>query len=222
MSDKKDSNIAAVVVVVIIATVCAAGLAFIKDLTADAIQAALDNETLSAVAKVVPKNCEADLAKQFVFPEGEGGLTFYPAYDKATGDLCAFAVKTQDDKGYGGRLQLLAGFSHLDNPEGLVLQRVYVLTHSETPGLGSKATVGQDEDPDTWGDDPVKVFGVNFRMKQVKDMSFTAKKAAEAGPNDVSAITASTVTSRAVTNAAKKAAELVKGNLEALKQKGAR
>ncbi len=216
----KDSNFKAVIVVVIIAAVCAALLAFVKESTADKIAEAKRKETLDALQKVVPQGCTISLEQRLIFPEGanenDGNARLvFPGFDDA-GTLCGIAVRTRTDKGYSGKILVVSGFVGLDAPEGLRLQRIYVTEHAETPGLGSLITNLQDEEPGSWGDDRGKVLGVNFREKPVSALSFVVKKGADAGENDVVAMTAATISSRAVTEAVSTAAELLKAELPRL------
>jgi RnfABCDGE-type electron transport complex G subunit len=210
---QKESDIKAVVVVVVIAAVCAAGLALVKAATFDAIQASADLEKAGALRKVVPAGCTVEVMDLAWPPEG-GQLVINPAF-REDGSLCALAVNTFDGNAYGGRIDVLAGFRDVDSPDSLVLHRIYVLKHTETPGLGSKAVDKQDEDPSTWGSDPKQVFGVNFANKRVADLTWVVKQEG-AGPNDVAAITASTVTSRAIKDSVKKAADTLRSDLPAI------
>jgi RnfABCDGE-type electron transport complex G subunit len=211
-----ESGLRAVVVVVLIAAVCAAGLAFVKIVTADRIREAVTKETLDALQKVVPDGCSVSLEKMVHWPEGgTAPLEVYPGFSDDNA-LCGLAVKVRTNKGYSGKVVVLAGFTGLDAVEKLALRRIYVVEHAETPGLGSLITRLQDEPEDTWGDDPAKVFGVNFQDKLLAAMSLEAKKGADAGENDVVAVTAATISSVAVSGAVATAAEMVKRDLEPL------
>lgn len=218
-TEKKDGDVRAVVAVVIIATICAAGLALVKGATQEAIEKSAIAEKADALNKVVPKGCTVQLM-ELAWPPSEKDpkkqLTIDPAFD-AQGNLCALAVKSFDGKAYGGRIEVLAGFKDLDSKESLRLNRIYVLKHSETPGLGSKAAAKQDEDPASWGDDPKAVFGVNFRDKDANKLTFQVKKEG-AGPDDVAAITASTITSRAVAKSVERARDAVRDDLDAIRK----
>lgn len=220
-SEKPDSSVKAVLVVVIIAAACAAGLAFVKKGTAEAITEALRAETLYGVGKVVPADCKVSLEKAMQWPEGESDVrkvkTVYPAY-REDGTLCALAVRTRNDTGYSGKIVLLAGFKGLEAGGKLTLTRIYVLEHAETPGLGSKVTALQDEDVSGWKDASSRVFGLNFLEKPVAGLTFNVVKNS-AGEGDVMAVTAATISSRAVTAAVQDAATVVQSDLAALKAK---
>ncbi|MBM4355298.1 MAG: FMN-binding protein [Deltaproteobacteria bacterium] len=225
----RGSDVKAVLAVVVIGAVSAAGLAFVQRQTEGAIKAARRAETAEAVGRVVPAECKVRLPDEDAAGEscpaflkkdlgnGKSGCwEVFPAY-RDDGTLCAIAVKTSSDKGYSGRIEVLAGFIGLQSPETLELSRIYVLAHSETPGLGSLATYLQEAPPSEWGSDRRKVFGLNFFRRKLSDMSFVVKKASEAGEEDVVAITAATISSRAVSVAVQVAAEWVKENLDSIR-----
>lgn len=80
---------------------------------------------------------EAELARTQVLPESDGfklvessGNNVLEVY-KATNDT-GFVITTVD-KGYGGRIKVITGFSS----EGFV-EKVLLLEQKETPGLGTK------------------------------------------------------------------------------------
>jgi electron transport complex protein RnfG len=60
-------------------------------------------------------------------------LVFYPAKKQDT--LTGYAIKSFSDQGYSGRIEIMVGFE-LDGK----MREVQVLSHRETPGLGSKIT----------------------------------------------------------------------------------
>lgn len=94
----------------------------------------------------------------------------------ASGAACGYAV-TVNAKGFGGNIVLTVGVS-----DGAVTG-VRVTSHSETPGLGAKAA----EEP----------FYSQFTGKSG---SLTVNKNGAANDSEVSAITAATITSQAVTS----------------------
>ncbi len=88
------------------------------------------------------------------------------------------ALELKTKEGYGGWIRFLLGVDPEKKITGL-----YILQHSETPGLGSKAA-----EEKWWG---------QFVGKFKPDFNFQVKK----DGGDVEAITASTITSRAIANA---------------------
>ncbi len=107
------------------------------------------------------------------------GLVFYPA--KKNGQLVGTAVKTFTDKGFSGRFDVMVGFL----PDGTIYN-TKVLTHKETPGLGSKM-----KDP--------KFHDQFNNMKPQGNLS--VKK----DGGDIDAITAATISSRAYCDAINRA-----------------
>jgi len=215
MSTTPESTARSVLVVVAIAAVCAAGLAFVKQSTAHRIAEAKRQETLAALQRVVPQGCSVALEQLQEWPPGgKEAMTVYPGFDDEAA-LCGVAVRVRTDKGYSGKLVLLAGFSGLESDGGLVLNRIFVIEHAETPGLGSLITKLQDEPPESWGEKRTKVFGLNFLNRALREGPLEVKKT-DAGPHDVVAITAATISSRAVTGAVQRASELVKTHRQAM------
>lgn len=68
-----------------------------------------------------------------VTTKDERKVTFYPALKD--GVLVAFAAEGSTEKGYGGKLTVLAGLK----PDGTI-RAVVVSDHAETPGLGTQVT----------------------------------------------------------------------------------
>ncbi len=81
--------------------------------------------------------------------------------------------------GYGGKILLMVGINHPDS----TINGVKIISQQETPGLGSKCT-----EPD---------FLSQFAGKSVRNPLLVTKNKATL-PDEISAITASTITSRAV------------------------
>ena len=106
----------------------------------------------------------------------DSGITYCVATDKDGKD--AGYVFTAGAKGYGGTVAVMVG---MDN-EG-VITGIEILSHSETPGLGANATSD------------------SFKSRFVgKSGELTVDKTSNEGQN-IQAITAATITSKAVTNA---------------------
>lgn len=111
-------------------------------------------------------------------------MTIYKAYNND--ELVGMAVETFSDRGFGGRIQLMAGFL----PDGTIY-KIEVLSHAETPGLGSKMT-----DPN---------FYSQFENKNPQSYKLMVKK----DGGDVDAITAATISSRAYCDAVDKAYKVI-------------
>lgn len=98
------------------------------------------------------------------------------------GEEVGVAINTFTKKGFSGEIRLMVGFL----PNGSIY-KVNVLSHSETPGLGSKMT---DES-----------FYSQFEGKTPGDFTLSVKK----DGGDVDAITAATISSRAYCDAVDRA-----------------
>lgn len=110
----------------------------------------------------------------------QNGSTFYTTYD-SEGNVAAYVVNASST-GFGGVLNIMVGF----RPDGTIYDTA-VLSHSETPGLGAKCT-------DPAFKDQFRDFNPAVKTLQVKKDG-----------GDVDAITASTITSRAVCKAVENA-----------------
>ena len=89
--------------------------------------------------------------------------------------------------GYGGEINMVVGISK----ENDLVSGMRILNHSETPGLGALAA---EEN-----------FYTRFNGKKLSPL--TVVKTSPSADNEIEAITASTITSRAVTNAVNEAIE---------------
>ncbi|MCI0471373.1 MAG: RnfABCDGE type electron transport complex subunit G, partial [Candidatus Aminicenantes bacterium] len=127
-------------------------------------------KTLNALKEVLPE-FDNDPSMEKYNPESDKELEIYPA--KKQDRLVGTAIKTFS-QGFSGTISLMIGFDK-DNK----IYKISVMSHTETPGLGSKMA-----------DDKFK------RQFESKDpISFKLKVEKDGG--DVDAITAATVSSRA-------------------------
>lgn len=90
-------------------------------------------------------------------------------------------IYTVEPKGYGGTIQTLVGFDIKEK----VITKIKVLSHSETPGLGDKAT-------EPW-------FVQRFQQKSAAQELEVVKHEPQK-ENQIEAITAATITTKAVTS----------------------
>ncbi len=105
------------------------------------------------------------------------------------GNTIGYVVTVTAKDGSQGAITLSVGIKNDGTVNGYS-----ILSHSETPGLGAKAT---EED-----------FMALFRDKKVEE--FVVVKTAPAADNEIEAITGSTITSKAVANACNAAIVYVK------------
>ncbi|MGL5345787.1 MAG: RnfABCDGE type electron transport complex subunit G [Peptostreptococcaceae bacterium] len=118
------------------------------------------------------------------FKNVSGKESWYEALNN--GKVIAYIVQTES-KGYGGPIKIMTAI----DPNGAVIG-YNVLSHNETPGLGDRTMVSPFKD---------QFIGKTVEaLKVVKDA--TDKK-------DIQAITGSTISSKAVTDGVKLAAEEV-------------
>ena len=116
----------------------------------------------------------------------EDGTSIVAALDE-TGNTIGYVV-VNTAKGYGGDISVMTGV----DTEGKVTG-VNILSHSETAGLGAKATEASFRD---------RFTGLISGITVSKD---------KAGENSIDAITGATITSRAVVNAVNAAIEAAGG-----------
>ena len=180
---KKESTFGNMVLsLTLIATIFALCLGLIHELTAAPIAQAQLNKKTAAISEVVPpfdNDPNAEMYTQTT-PEGDYNLEIYPA--KKDGQIVGYAVNTLTMKGFNGEIDLMVGFK----PNGDIY-KVYVLNHSETPGLGAKMTTPEFKDQFD-GKNPS-----SFKLKVKKD------------GGDIDAITAATISSRAFADAVQRA-----------------
>jgi len=166
-------------------------LGFVQDMTHDAIVASKMKAQNDAIKSILPEFAALGKSIKVVPKEGGDSLEFFPAYNQSK-ELIGVAVKTYSKNGFGGLIQLMAGFS----PDGTITG-YQVLEHKETPGLGSKMAV--------WFNNAEKA-GQNIIGRNPGKDNLTVKK----DGGDVDAITASTITSRAFLEAVRRAYETYK------------
>ena len=162
-----------VIVLGLIAAVTSLLLAFVYVMTKDPIEKTQQKKLNDAISSVVP-GLDRFETRQVKAISGDDSLTFYDAYKG--NEKIGTAVKTYDNNGFGGRIEIIVGF---DN-DGKIINDV-PLTQSETPGLGAKMDPAQSD------------FTFQFRQKDPAIFKLKVKK----DKGDVDAITAATISSRA-------------------------
>jgi len=156
----------------------------------------------TGTANIIARRQQADLeaALKDIFPEADSfklaqgikspdtAVTIEDAYTAIRGGKPVGAALRLTRASYGGPIKIMAGVSINGTITG-----VKIMEHSDTPGLGANAASPQYFVNKAQG---ITFYG-QFAGKSVND-PFEVK-------NDVVAITASTITSRAVTSAVKAA-----------------
>ena len=140
----------------------------------------LTKDPIEAAAVQKTNNAIAQVLPHFETTEYEEDHNYFTAYD---GDRVVGYAIVSTSMGFGGALTLMVGVT----PDGVVYN-TSVLEHSETPGLGAKCNTDAKFMSQWKGFDP-----------SVKKLTVTKDG------GDVDAITASTITSRAYTQAVENA-----------------
>ncbi|MFI3259414.1 MAG: RnfABCDGE type electron transport complex subunit G [Rikenellaceae bacterium] len=170
-----------------ITLVASAGVAGIYGLTVEPIAAAEQALIEESLAMVLPEfdNNEKSSVEVDYFP-----IDIYTA--SKDGKVVGYAVQSITKRGYSGIIKVMVGIG----PDMKLLD-VSVLSHKETPGLGSKMTEA---------DNPL--------IKGVKGQDYTsATPQVKKDGGDIDALTGATISSRAYLDAVKRA-------YTALKEKG--
>lgn len=160
----------------IVAGISGICLGFVYNLTKDRIDAAAQEKKENALKAVLP-DFETSETLSVVSPDDANrNIEVFKAFKG--GELVGVAVNCYTMKGFGGEVDLMVGLL----PDG-TLNKVSVLSMSETPGLGTKMT-----DPG---------FYAQFEGKHPDSFKMTVKK----DGGDVDAITSATISSRAYCDA---------------------
>lgn len=182
---KKESTLRNMLVALMVITIVSGGvLGFIYGLTKPAIDKVEENKNIKAINEVLKTDVAIATTEAKVIED----LTYNLAYD-ADGNFIGAAVKTYSMNGFGGKIELMVGM--LQNG---IINKVSVLSQAETPGLG--ANMVNDK------------FKGQFDGKDPQ--TFTLKVKKDGG--DVDAITAATISSRAVSEAIQRAVDGFEAN----------
>lgn len=180
---KQPSLIKLILVMLTVACGAAGILGWVYAITEEPIKQAQDNKELKAIADVVYDGFDNNPFEERTYintSDGKHQLTLYPA--RRNGIINAIAVKTSTNKGFGGRMDLIVGF-FLDG----TISGYKVIKANETPGLGSKV------------DEPR--FKEQFIGIRPQKNLFKARQ----DGGEIDAVTAATISSRAVIDAIQKA-----------------
>jgi electron transport complex protein RnfG len=187
---KKESTFKSMVLTLFLVTLFASSaLALIYQVTKGPIAEAIRLKKANAIGEVVPafdNDPGTELKKLAV--DGDT-LYFYRAWK--AGKVNGIAVESFSRKGFGGLIKVMVGFL----PDG-TLNKVVVLDHAETPGLGDKMEEGKSFDKSSG-----ESWTTQFEGKNPGNFSLRVKQ----DNGDVDAITAATITSRAFCDAVQRA-----------------
>ena len=171
-----------VITLVIIVSLSAFSLGYIYNFTFEAVQKAKDAKELAAISEVVNEfdNNPFDEKTVIMTKDKKDKLVMYPA--RKGGKLTSVAIKSYSNAGFGGRIEIMTGF----NVAGSI-KNFKVISSNETPGLGSKV------------DEP------KFKEQLVDFYPHRQILKVKQDGGDVDAVTAATISSRAVLKAIEKA-----------------
>ena len=195
--EKLQSSLKNMLLVLTGVTVVSVGLlAYINELTREPIEIANRNALHAALKKVLPEFANDPVAESDTVFNSEDkkriDFIIYPA-KKTDGSNGGTAVEVTA-MGFGGEMKVLVGFT-----AGGDIYNYSLLSHSETPGLGSKASKWFGAYDPANGEHPVSHDESKRSIIGVNPGEATLKVGKDGG--DVDAITASTITSRAFLNA---------------------
>ncbi|GHU07473.1 electron transport complex subunit G [Spirochaetia bacterium] len=176
------------IVMALYATVACVGLALVYSVTEKTIEERTKADQNAALRELFP-NADSFEDISGAFASGDPQTTFQSIFRAAKGsDTLGVAIQSARPS-YGGLITLLTGVD-----TGGTVTRVKILEHSDTPGLGANAGL------DSYFVD--RSAGITFYGQ------FSGKTVTDAFEvnGDVTAITAATITSRAVTEAVKQSA----------------
>lgn len=177
----------------IICLTVAVSLAQLNQMTAKPIAEAKALKLQNAIKEVVPEFDNDPVAEAYKMPTGQGdSLLVYPA--KMGDEVVGFAVNSYSNNGFSGNIQIMVGFD-MENK----VVNYSVLSHAETPGLGSKMT--------DWFKDESKP-GQNIIGRDLSQGALAVSK----DGGQVDAITASTITTRAFLEAVNNAYAVYKAS----------
>jgi len=153
-------------------------LAVVHHLTADRIREVDAVRRRAAIAAVLPPGGGPPV--EVVFRDDRTGMTnaVFHVSSAVGGGFFGAATEVATPHGYAGEIRLMVGFNAYEE-----LQAIAILDHRETPGLGARIA----------GD----AFKATFPGRSL----FTTRWALKRDGGDLDAITAATISSRAVANA---------------------
>ncbi len=189
MAGKRESNFFNMVsTLLVISVVSAVALGSVYNLTKGPIELARQKKQEEAIKMVLPE-FDSILIQKVLSAHETDSLQFNIAF-KAK-ELVGVAINTFTNKGFGGTVKLMVGFL----PDGTI-NKISVLEHKETPGLGDKMQESKSD------------FPKQFAGKNPENYNLKVKK--DGGPVD--AITAATISSRAYLDAVQRAFDTFKQN----------
>ncbi|MCD8102735.1 MAG: RnfABCDGE type electron transport complex subunit G [Alistipes sp.] len=171
-----------ILTLLVITLISAGALSMVYSMTKDAIEQSKSAKTLEALEGVLPPFDNNPATDTVTVEVNNLPIKVYTG--RSGGVPSGYAVETITRKGYSGDIRMMVGFE-----AGGDIYNIEVLEHSETPGLGSK--IADDNNP----------VLVSFKGRNPADLVMKVTK----DGGDIDAITASTISSRAYTDAVERA-----------------
>ncbi len=168
-----------VLVLFAITAIASASVGGIYILTKEPIAIATENAKKEALAQVLPSFEETTMTNLTI---DDLNIELYTA--TSGGEVVGYAINTATMSGFSGLFRLMVGV----DTEGKLLN-VNVLSHSETPGLGSKMA------------DEGNSLLSSVKDKKLSDINWAMSK----NGGDIDALTAATISSVAYADALKRA-----------------
>ncbi len=182
---KKESTLGNMLFALFVITFCASlALSMVYSLTKAPIAAAMMARTNNAIMEVIPDfdNVPSEEAYQVSIGGGDT-LIFYPG--RKDGELVGTAIESFTRNGFSGLIKVMVGVM----PDGTI-HDVMTISHAETPGLGDKIEKRKSDWTTDW-----------FSGRDPRDFNLAIRQ----DGGEVDAITASTITSRAFSEAVMRA-----------------
>lgn len=178
-----------VIILVLITTIAGFCLSLVYTVTQAKIEDAKKAEVRTALKNVADFMTDNPREVNYEYSGTDGQTITVPIYDVVQdGKHLGAALEITTSEGFSGEIKFLMGVDVTGAITGF-----QILESKETPGLGSKAA---DKD----------IFWGQFIGQSLDTMTFKVKK----DGGDVDAITASTITSRAITHALEKGLNVYK------------
>jgi electron transport complex protein RnfG len=189
MGKKESTFINMTLTLFVITIIAGVSLGFINDITKGPKAQAKLERKISALKNVLPEfnNNPVENVKRVKTDLARDSIDIYAGFMDT--DQTGTAVIGSSEKGYGGLVKIMVGF----NPDGSI-KNIIVLEQKETPGLGTKIK----------GDKFIR----QFRGKHPSTFNLKVKK----DQGDVDALTGATITTRAFTEAAQMAYDVLVEN----------
>ncbi|MDZ7605284.1 MAG: RnfABCDGE type electron transport complex subunit G [Cyclobacteriaceae bacterium] len=182
MAKKESTLFNMVFSLVVVAILSSSVLGYVYEVTKEPIAEAQKQKKIKAIKEVVAEFDNNPVEEMYKIPAANStdSLEDYPA--KKGSEIVGSAIRTNSPNGYSGNIWLMVGFL----PDGTI-NKITVLEHKETPGLGSK--MGEDK------------FKSQFYGKNPSAFNLKVKK----DGGEIDALSGATITSRAFGQAVQQA-----------------